>query len=91
MKGKKKLLDALLEKVGDKLGELRRQKGYDTIKHFALAYKLPPVQYWRIEKGKTNLTFSTLARLMRIHSMSVEEFFCYLGKEKKIRFPKKRR
>lgn len=85
MKGKTKMLDIVLEKVGNKLGELRREKGYETIKHFALAYKLPPVQYWRIEKGKTNLTLSTLAKLMRIHSMSVEEFFCYLGKANKRR------
>lgn len=78
MKKKTKRLDAILEKVGAKLRDLRMKKGYDTIKEFASDHQLPPIQYWRIEKGKSNLTVSTLLRLIAIHDLTVEEFFCLL-------------
>ena len=78
MKRKTKSFDALLEDVGYGLGELRKKKGYDTIKDFAEDHKLPLIQYWRIERGKSNLTLKTLTRLLSIHKISLEDFFCYL-------------
>lgn len=82
MKRKTKILNTVLEKVGARLGELRKRKGYETIKHFASDHDLPPVQYWRIEKGKSNLTVNTLMKLMKIHRLSIEDFFCFLKEEK---------
>lgn len=73
-----KSLDVKLKQIGKGLSELRKEKGYDTIRDFAKAYKLPEIQYWRIENGKTNLTLRSLTRLLKIHKMSLEDFFCKL-------------
>lgn len=71
-------LDAKLKQIGAGLSELRKKKGYDTIRDFAKAYKLPEIQYWRIENGKTNLTLKSLTKLLKIHKMTLEDFFCKL-------------
>lgn len=65
-----------LEQIGYKLRALREKKGYGSIKEFALDYDLPMIQYWRIEKGKANLTLKSLNRLLTIHSLKMEDFFC---------------
>ncbi|MBT1703968.1 helix-turn-helix domain-containing protein [Chryseosolibacter indicus] len=69
-------LKNVLEQIGLKLQGLREKKGYDSIKDFALDHDLPLIQYWRIEKGKANITIKSLNKLLSIHSMSVEDFFC---------------
>lgn len=73
-----KALDTKLKQIGAGLSELRKKKGYDTIRDFAKAYKLPEIQYWRIENGKTNLTLKSLTKLLRIHKLTLEDFFCNL-------------
>jgi transcriptional regulator with XRE-family HTH domain len=72
----KKTLSHLLKAIGEQLGKLRMKKGFDTIKEFATKYNLPPIQYWRIERGKANLTIKSLGRILAIHKMSFEDFFC---------------
>ena len=69
-----------LEKIGERLAKLRRQKGYTNHETFAYDYKMSRVQYWRIEKGKTNLTLKSLMRLPEIHGISLKEFFYSLSK-----------
>lgn len=71
-------LDVKLKQIGAGLSELRKEKGYDTIRDFAKAYKLPEIQYWRIENGKTNLTLKSLTKLLKIHKLTLEDFFCNL-------------
>jgi hypothetical protein len=73
-----KPLSQILERIGVGLSELRMQKGYASIKDFASDYNLPMIQYWRIEKGKANLTLKSLVKLLAIHQMSIESFFCRL-------------
>jgi transcriptional regulator with XRE-family HTH domain len=73
---KTKSLKTILEQIGSKLRQLREEKGYDSIKEFALDHDLPMIQYWRIEKGKANLTLKSLYKLLTIHSISIQEFFC---------------
>ena len=80
MKEEEALKD-LQERVGLKLMELRKKKGYTSHEDFAFDYDIPRVQYWRIEKGKINLTLKSLIRLLSIHKMTVEEFFLGLHKE----------
>ena len=75
---KAKTLDVKLKQIGVGLSDLRKRKGYDTIRDFAKAHKLPEIQYWRIENGKTNLTLKSLTRLLRIHKLTLEDFFCKL-------------
>jgi transcriptional regulator with XRE-family HTH domain len=74
MKGKS--LNPVLEQIGNKLRALREKKGYDSIKDFAHDHDLPMIQYWRIEKGKANLTLKSLNKLLAIHAISMEDFFC---------------
>jgi DNA-binding XRE family transcriptional regulator len=78
---KEDALKNTLEKIGAKLTDLRKQKGYTSHEDFAYDFDIPRVQYWRIEKGKTNVTIKSLCRLLSIHKMSLEEFFCILQKE----------
>ena len=68
----------LLADVGSGLAALRMKKGYTTIKAFTEKYDLPEIQYWRIEKGKTNVTLKSLSRILNIHRLSVHEFFCLI-------------
>jgi transcriptional regulator with XRE-family HTH domain len=77
------ILSNLLKRVGVKLTELRKQKGYTSHEDFAFDHDIPRVQYWRIEKGTTNLTLKSLIKLLAIHKMTVEEFFASLYKDSK--------
>ncbi|MFZ6010705.1 MAG: helix-turn-helix domain-containing protein [Bacteroidota bacterium] len=79
---KKSKLNTILELIGKKFSHLRKRKGYTSIKNFADDYDLPAIQYWRIEKGRTNLTVKTLLGLLAIHKLSIEDFFCDLKKLK---------
>ena len=74
-------LKDLQERVGLKLMELRKKKGYTSHEDFAFDHDIPRVQYWRIEKGKTNLTLKSLIKLLSIHKMTEDEFFLALYKE----------
>lgn len=64
--------------IGMGLSRLRKKKGFVTVKDFAVKYKLPEIQYWRMEKGKANLTLKSLAKVLNIHKVSFEDFFCDL-------------
>ncbi len=68
----------LLTNIGVKLAELREKKGHSTIKDFVIAHDLPEIQYWRMEKGKTNITLKSLMKILNIHDVSVEDFFCMI-------------
>jgi transcriptional regulator with XRE-family HTH domain len=64
-----------LSDIGDKLKILRLRNGYKSYETFALENNLSRMHYWRIEKGKTNLTVKTLVKILEIHHVSIEEFF----------------
>lgn len=72
----------LLAEIGSCLAELRIKKGYPTIKAFAERYDLPEIQYWRMEKGKANITLKSLSRILAIHRLSLHDFFCLMQDEK---------
>ncbi len=74
MKSEKVYKQFLLD-VGAKLTELREEKGYDTIKEFVTKFDLPEIQYWRIEKGKANITFKSLIKILSIHKLTPRDFF----------------
>jgi transcriptional regulator with XRE-family HTH domain len=74
MKSEKVFTEFLLE-VGAKLTELREEKGYHTIKEFVTKFDLPEIQYWRIEKGKANITIKSLVNILAIHKLSPRDFF----------------
>jgi transcriptional regulator with XRE-family HTH domain len=72
------MLNTSLRKIGAALSDLRQKKGYDSIKEFAEDNNLSLIQYWRIEKGKANITVKTLTNLLAIHKISINDFFCMM-------------
>ena len=78
-----KSLEQTLQEIGQKLTQLRKDKGYSSHENFAFDYNLPRVQYWRMEKGKANLTIKTLRNLLTIHQLTVEDFFCMIAESNK--------
>lgn len=77
------LLNYTLKQIGDCLSELRKKKGYTSYENFAYDHEIPRMQYWRIEKGKVNLTIRSLLRILEIHKISLPDFFVQLKKMKK--------
>jgi len=77
-----KTFQSFLKTIGNHLAALRQQKGYSTIKGFAMTYELPEIHYWRIEKGKANVTLKSLSKILKIHKISVQDFFCLITNEK---------
>jgi transcriptional regulator with XRE-family HTH domain len=73
------IFNGLLTTIGNKLTELRKQKGYSSHESFAFDYDLARVQYWRLEKGKSNFTIKTLIKVLEIHNISLDEFFASLN------------
>jgi transcriptional regulator with XRE-family HTH domain len=69
-----------LIKIGEKLAELRRKKGYTSHETFAYDFELSRVQYWRIEKGRSNITLKSLCTLLEIHGVELKDFFNSLPK-----------
>lgn len=80
-----KAFKSLLIVVGITLAELRKKKGFATIKEFAHRYDLPEIQYWRMEKGKANITLKTLVKVLAIHNLSLPAFFCLALEEENAR------
>jgi transcriptional regulator with XRE-family HTH domain len=72
---KDKTVQKTLEDIGQKLTALRKKKGYTSHETFAYDFDLPRVHYWRIEKGKVNLTVKSLMKILSIHKLTLEEFF----------------
>ena len=64
-----------LEKIGKKLERLRIAKGYKSYEDFAITNNLSRMQYWRIEKGKTNITIRSLINILNIHGITLDELF----------------
>jgi hypothetical protein len=77
-----KFFQETLSTIGAHLADLRIKKGYPTVRAFTEKYNLPEIQYWRMEKGKTNVTLKSLMRILAIHKLSLEDFFCLLNDEK---------
>ena len=71
---KGKLLDETLQAIGERIKELRSEKGYTSYENFAWDNNLPRMQYWRMEKG-TNFTIKNLLRILDIHGITLREFF----------------
>jgi transcriptional regulator with XRE-family HTH domain len=64
-----------LKKLEYKLDQLCVKNGYGSCEDFAIKNELSRMQYWRIEKGKTNITLRSLIVILNIHNLTLEEFF----------------
>jgi transcriptional regulator with XRE-family HTH domain len=78
---KEEPLAHILHRIGLKLTELRKKKGYKSHETFSYDFNIPRMQYWRMENGKTNLTIKSLLKVLAIHKMTIDEFFKQLPKE----------
>ncbi|MFZ6010590.1 MAG: helix-turn-helix domain-containing protein [Bacteroidota bacterium] len=61
--------------MGAKFRKLRMEKGYKTVKAFADKHNLPSIQYWRLEKGKTNITLKSILKILAIYNIKLKDFF----------------
>ncbi|MCD9017049.1 helix-turn-helix domain-containing protein [Parachryseolinea silvisoli] len=70
--------DILLQQFANRIArifkDLRKQKGLPSYESFAFVHDLPRAQYWRVEDGKSNLTLRTIAKLLAIHNLTIDEF-----------------
>ncbi|MCM1168660.1 MAG: hypothetical protein NC324_01845 [Bacteroides sp.] len=63
-----------ISKIGDRIKSLRVSKGYTSAEIFAYDHNLNRISYWRMEKG-SNITISSLFRILDIHQITLSEFF----------------
>lgn len=77
-----KALKKMLVEIGAHLARLREKKGFSTIREFTQKYDLPEIQYWRMEKGKANITLKSLMKILSIHKLTLEDFFCEITSQR---------
>ncbi|MCJ8166009.1 helix-turn-helix domain-containing protein [Pontibacter sp. E15-1] len=66
--------DLRLRAIGERIRQLRVERGYSSYENFAFDNGLPRVGYGRHEKG-ANLTMASLLRILDIHGVTLREFF----------------
>ena len=66
--------EKLLEKLGSRLRDLRKARGYTNYEQFAFDHGLPRAQYGRYEKGQ-DLRLSSLVKVLTAMDVSLTEFF----------------
>jgi len=66
--------DDQMKKLGSRIRELRKSKGYTSAETFAYENGFARAMYGRYENGK-NIQFITLVRLANCFEMTLEEFF----------------
>jgi transcriptional regulator with XRE-family HTH domain len=62
------------KKIGQKLRELRKKAGHKGYDNFAFTFELEKSTVIRAETGK-NITLDTLLNILKIHKVSLKEFF----------------
>lgn len=67
-------IETNLKKVGDRLRELRKAKGYSNYEQFCFQHGFARSSYSRFERGE-DLRFSSLLKVLLALEVSVEEFF----------------
>src|SRR4051812_47301389 len=72
---KEETFKQLIADIGVKLAELRESSGFSTIKDFVKQNDLPEIQYWRMERGKANITIKSLNKILLIHNLTPTAFF----------------
>lgn len=64
-----------IRQIGERIKKLRIDAGYTSYVDFAIQNDMQPKQYWRLEAGVANFTIRTLLKIIKIHGISLEEFF----------------
>lgn len=63
-----------LKNLGNRLRELRIERGFTNYEQFAFEHNLPRAQYGRYEQGQ-DLRFSSLVKVLNALNISLEDFF----------------
>lgn len=63
-----------MEAIASRFKELRIEAGYASHQKFAYDNDLQPKQVWRLESGY-EFKISSLFRILKIHKITLEEFF----------------
>ena len=75
-------LNELHRKIGVEIKRMRLLAGFSSYEVFAEKNKLSKIQYFKMEKG-TNFTLKSLDRVLKIHDISIINFFHKFDKEAK--------
>ncbi len=73
---KKKELDVdeSLKKLGERIKQLRIEKGYSSYEYFAYDHNISRAQFGRYESGQ-DLRFSSLIKVLNAFDITLQEFF----------------
>lgn len=63
------------QKLGARLKAIRIAKGYTSSESFALAKNINRTQYHSYEKGKGDIQFTTLLKIVSALEVSIKDFF----------------
>ena len=66
--------EATLKKLGERIKQLRKNKGYTSYEYFAYEHNISRAQVGRYEKGQ-DLRISSLVKLVNALEISLSEFF----------------
>lgn len=67
-------IDDQLQKLGQRIKELRIAKGYSSYEYFAYEHNISRAQFGRYEQGQ-DLRMSSLIKVVAAFEMTLEEFF----------------
>ena len=74
MKSQEAYIEANLVRLGKRIKELRKAKGYKNYEQFAFEHRISRSQYGRYEKGQ-DIRFTSLCKVLKALDVSFEEFF----------------
>jgi ribosome-binding protein aMBF1 (putative translation factor) len=63
-----------LKRLGERIKQLRIEKGYTSYEYFAYEHNISRAQFGRYERGE-DLRFSSLLKVINALDISLEEFF----------------
>jgi transcriptional regulator with XRE-family HTH domain len=66
--------DATLKKLGERIKQLRIERGYSSYEYFAYEFEISRAQFGRYENGQ-DLRFSSLIKVINAFGITLEEFF----------------
>lgn len=70
---KKEKLPELIT-VGNRLKQIRKEKGFDNYEHIAYELGMSRSAYWRLESGE-NFSIKTLVKVCKLLGITFAEFF----------------
>ena len=66
--------DEQLKKLGERIKQLRIEKGYTSYEYFAYEHNISRAQFGRYEQGQ-DLRISSLVKIVNAFEMTLAEFF----------------